>query len=80
MDRIKLNRTFFKTAHAYTRGPFIHFNIFVPQFLVPIERVDKKDLKYASLKHFCFGDEIRHDVNVTGAISPTILCTISSQS
>ena len=42
---------------------------------MPIEIVDKKDLKYSSLKNFCFGDEIKQDLFVTvrelgGAIAP----------
>ena len=54
----------------------MYFVEFVPlQFFDPIETVDKKDLRYSSLKHFCFGDDVKKDLSVTvrelgGAIAP----------
>ena len=45
------------------------------QFVVILEAVDKKDARYSSFKHFCFGDAVQHDDAIDvrelgGAIAP----------
>jgi hypothetical protein len=45
------------------------------QYVIILESVDKKDLRLSSFKHFCFGDDVQHDLTIDarelgGAIAP----------